>query len=77
MAGGSHPWMIHEGSCNLPGNPVGTASEYPLITIGQDGRGNANANIMARLDEAKTYVVIVHASQSDMQTVVACGVLDD
>lgn len=77
MSGGQHPWMIHEGTCNMPGNPVGMASDYPLISIGSDGRGNATANVMGRLDEAKQYVVVVHASQSDMQTVVACGQLDD
>jgi hypothetical protein len=76
-AGGSHPWMIHEGTCNLPGQPVGMASEYPPIMIGQDGRGNANAVLNARLAEAKEYVVIVHASQSDMATVVACAKIDD
>lgn len=76
-AGGSHPWMIHEGTCNMPGAAFGTASEYPAVTIGQDGRGNANAQITGRLDEAKDYIVVVHASQSDMSTVVACGDLDD
>ena len=75
--GGSHPWMIHEGTCNLPGAALGTASEYPLVTIGSDGRGTANAQVNARLDEAKDYIVVVHASQSDMSTVVACGDLDD
>ena len=77
VSGGSHPWMIHEGTCNLPGQGLGMMSEYPLITVGADGRGTANAMINGRLDEAKDYVVIVHASQSDMQTVVACGDLDD
>ena len=76
-SGGQHPWMIHEGTCNMPGAGVGMASDYPLISVGSDGRGNATANLAARLDEAKNYVVIVHASQSDMQTVVACGELDD
>lgn len=76
-AGGSHPWMIHEGSCNLPGAALGAATDYPAITVGQDGRGNAVATVNARLDEAKDYIVVVHASQSDMNTVVACGDLDD
>ena len=76
-SGGQHPWMIHEGTCNQPGQHVGMASDYPLVSIGSDGRGTASANIMARLDEAKQYVVVVHASQSDMTTVVACGTLDD
>ena len=77
MSGMQHPWMIHEGTCNQPGNPVGTASDYPLIMVGADGKGTANANLMARLDEAKDYIVVVHASQSDMGTIVACGDLDD
>ena len=76
-AGGQHPWMIHEGTCSMPGQAVGMASDYPLVSIASDGRGTASANIMARLDEAKQYVVVVHASQSDMTTVVACGELDD
>ena len=76
-SGAQYPWMIHEGTCNAPGNPVGMASDYPLISIGSDGRGSANANVMGRLDEAKEYVVVVHASQSDMNTIVACGKLDD
>ena len=77
MSGGQHPWMIHEGTCSMPGNAVGSASDYPLVVIGSDGKGNATANLMARLDEAKDYVVVVHASTSDLQTVVACGKLDD
>lgn len=76
-AGGQHPWMIHEGTCSMPGQAVGMASDYPLISVQNDGRGTASANVMARLDEAKDYVVVVHASQSDMTTVVACGDLDD
>lgn len=77
MSGGQHPWMIHEGTCNQPGQVVGMASDYPLITVTSDGRGTASANIMARLDEAKQYIALVHASQSDLSTVVACGTLDD
>ena len=77
VAGGQHPWMIHEGSCNLPGAGVGTASDYPVITITADGSGTAVANLMHRLDEAKDYIAVVHASQSDMNTIVACGDLDD
>lgn len=76
-AGGQHPWMIHEGTCNLPGSPIGTMSDYPPITIGADGKGTADAKFQARLNEAKDYIVVVHASMDDMNTVVACGDLDD
>lgn len=77
MSGGSHPWAIHEGRCSAQGAVVGTMSSYPPINIGTDGRGQASASIPARLDEAKDYVVVVHGSASMMETIVACGDLDD
>lgn len=73
----SFPWMVHEGTCAMPGAPVGDHSAYTPIAIGGDGRGNATANLAARLDEAKDYVIVVHASHSDMANIVACGDLDD
>ena len=77
MPGGSHPWMVHEGTCAMPGAGVGMASSYPPITIASDGRGAQTAMLDARLDEAKDYILIVHVSPNDMTNVVACGDLDD
>lgn len=76
-SGSSFPWAIHEGRCSMQGALVGTMSSYPNINIGPDGRGNATASFPARLDEAKQYVVVVHHSHAAMETVVACGDLDD
>ena len=74
--GASHPWMVHEGTCAAPGAPFGMASAYTALTFGSDGRATVNMTLDGRLDEAKDYIVAVHASASDM-TVVACGNLDD
>ena len=76
-SGQVHPWAIHEGKCSALGMMVGTMSAYPDITIGANGNGQANVQLNARLDEAKDYAVAVHASHSNMATVIACGDLDD
>jgi hypothetical protein len=75
--GGTHPWMVHEGTCALPGAAVGDHSAYTPITIAADGRGTQTANLNARLDEAKDYIILVHVSPNDMTNIVACGDLDD
>ena len=75
--GQTHPWHVHEGKCGSGGPIVGNASDYPPITIGAGGHGEANAKLAARLDEAKDYYVNVHASAAEMSTIIACGDLDD
>ena len=76
-AGGVHPWAIHEGTCASGGAMVGTANAYPALQVGANGQATATAHLMTRLNEAREYHVRVHASQTDMATVVACGALDD
>ena len=75
--GGSHPWMVHEGKCGSAGAPIGGANAYPPISFGEDGKAEATAQLPLALDEAKDYHVRVHASSSDMATVIACGDLSD
>lgn len=68
-------WMIHEGRCTQPGAGFGTMSQYPNLVFDANGRATVNVTFQARLDEAKDYVVVIHGQ--DMNTVVACGDLDD
>lgn len=76
-AGGTLPWHIHAGKCGSGGPIVGDASAYTPLTVGSDGRAAGNARVAVSLNEATDYYVNVHASPSDMATIVACGELDD
>ncbi len=75
--GGMHPWHVHEGTCGSGGAIVGEATAYPLLRIGSQGRAEANVQLALALNEAKDYYINVHASPSDLGTIVACGALAD
>jgi hypothetical protein len=77
MAGGRHPWHVHSGSCGSGGPIVGDPGAYQPIAIGENGAGTSSAQIALQLNEAERYHVNVHASASDMATIVACGDLKD
>jgi hypothetical protein len=70
-------WALHEGRCDSGGPMLGTMSDYPTLQVAGDGRGRATATLQNMLNEAKSYYVAVHASHSDMATIVACGEIDD
>jgi hypothetical protein len=72
-AGALHPWHVHTGTCANSGGIVGSAGNYPVLTVGSDGRASANATIGAALSEGSAYSVNVHRSSSDMGTIIACG----
>ena len=77
-SGGSYPWHIHEGKCGDNGPIVGPATAYPLLRIGADGRASAEASLHdLQLNEAKDYYVNVHASPTNLGTIIACGAIDD
>ncbi len=76
-AGDARPWHVHDGKCNSGGGIVGSASAYPPLTVGADGRATGNATLQLQLDEARDYHVNVHASAAQMGTIVACGDLSD
>jgi hypothetical protein len=78
QSGGVHPWHIHEGTCGDANAPVvGPASAYPPLNVRAGGTATAQAHVPVELNEARRYIVNVHASPSNMATIVACGVLDD
>jgi hypothetical protein len=75
--GGRHPWHIHSGTCAAGGPIVGEPSAYPPVVIGNDGKGTQNAQIQLQLNEGQRYHLNVHASATEMSTIVACGDLKD
>ena len=77
MPGATHPWHIHEGDCGSGGPIVGSPSAYPPLVVGNDGTARASARITVQLNEAKHYFVNVHASPTNLATIVACGAIGD
>lgn len=73
----THPWHVHEGACNSGGMIVGDSTIYQPLQVGSTGTAAGNANLSMELNEATDYYIDVHASASDMQTIIACGDLDD
>jgi hypothetical protein len=72
------PWHVHEGRCGDASPPiVGSPGAYPVMTVGADGRASAQAHLNLDLNEAKNYIVNVHASPTNLGTIVSCGDYDD
>jgi len=73
-AGATYPWHIHSGSCADGMTPVvGNPSLYTALGTSGDGTASLTANIPVTLDPNQRYHVNVHASPTDMGTIVACG----
>lgn len=71
--GGVHPWHIHAGRCGSNGPILGSASAYPMLKVGGDGKSEADAKLSMPMPLNGDFYVNVHASESNMQTIVACA----
>jgi hypothetical protein len=69
------PWHVHYGVCGNDKLIVGTPSNYPPLVIDQSGRLRAVALLPVELTPKSTYVVHLHASPTEVHTVIACAVL--
>ena len=73
-AAGVYPWHIHTGSCaDGMGAIVGPAQLYTALGAGNDGSASLTTTLPVVLDANSRYHVNVHASPSDMGTIVSCG----
>jgi hypothetical protein len=69
-----YPWHIHVGSCaDGMGAIVGPAQLYTALGAGSDGSASLTTTLPIVLDASQRYHVNVHASPSDMGTIVSCG----
>ena len=76
--GSTHPWHVHEGKCSDASPPIaGSASAYPPLVVGSDGRATAEAHLSIELNEARNYIINIHASPTSLGTIVACGDYND
>jgi hypothetical protein len=69
------PWHVHYGVCGNDQLIVGAPSNYPPLVIDQTGQLRAVALLPVELTTKSTYVVHLHASPTEMHTVIACAPL--
>lgn len=67
------PWHLHRGSCGNDQGIVGDASAYTPLTVSSDGRATASATLDVPMPRSGEYMINIHASPTDMKTIVACG----
>jgi superoxide dismutase, Cu-Zn family len=73
MAGATHPWHIHSGTCATGGPIVGDPAAYPPLRPGSGGAAAATAALRVDLVPGQNYHVNVHHSPEQLATIVACG----
>ena len=77
-AGDALPWHVHDGKCGDASPPiVGDASAYPPLVVGADGTATGTAHLSVKLNEARNYIINVHASPTNLATIVSCGDFND
>jgi hypothetical protein len=68
------PWHIHSGSCADGMTPiVGDPANYTALGTSNDGTARIMADLPVNFVAGQKFHVNVHASPSDMGTIVACG----
>jgi len=73
VPGGLHPWELHLGQCGADQGVFGSVAEYKAIQIGKDGQGTAAATVSMPTPTYGNYFVLLHASNGNRETVIACG----
>ncbi len=73
VPGAKHPWHVHRGQCGSDQGIFGPADAYKPLKVESDGKASATAALSVPLPKTGDYFVNVHASASNMKTIVACG----
>jgi hypothetical protein len=73
VPGGVHPWHVHRGRCGSDQGIFGPADEYKPLEVKNDGRASSTAELSVPTLSTGNLFVNVHASASNMRTIVACG----
>ena len=71
--GAALPWHLHRGTCGSDQGIVGEAGDYKQLTVGINGRANGTATLNMRMPSSGEFMINVHASPTDLGTIVACG----
>jgi hypothetical protein len=78
VPGAVRTWRVRLGTCAKPGMVLGDSSAYPVIRIGNDGKGVGAVTLRLTLPDTGGFLVAIAASPRDSRRV-ACGdlVLED
>lgn len=73
--GGIHPWELHRGQCGSGGDYgiFGPSDAYKNMEVDSDGHAAGEATISVQTPRSGDYFVVVHASEANRGTIVACG----
>lgn len=73
--GGVHPWEVRSGECGASSSSttLGSRDAYEPLEVDSDGRANSTATIDVRIPTTGRYSAVVHASEANDRTIVACG----
>jgi len=77
-----YSWHVAAGTCDEPGNKVGSATSYAKIQTNASGTGEAQSTVSATLDPEGEYIAEVffveegEGEEDDVIVVVACGELE-
>jgi hypothetical protein len=66
-------WRVAQGSCEEPGNVLGSAASYPDLEADDEGEAAQTVNITAAMVATGTYHVHVLDESGDEAVVAACG----
>lgn len=70
--GAAHAWALMTGTCAVPGTQIGPSSDYPTVSVGDTGSGEAETHLGSRLSLDQSYHVELRVSAAD-DSRVACG----
>jgi hypothetical protein len=73
VPGGRHPWHIHRGQCGADQGILGPADAYRPLKVDGEGRAQETASLGIPLPRSGSFFVNVHASASNLSTIIACG----
>lgn len=71
--GSVYPWHVHTGKCGPGGSVVGSGAAYKPLTAGPDGTATSTAQLSVAAPTSGDFHVNVHASPTNMATIVSCG----
>ena len=71
--GGRHPWHVHRGRCGNDLGILGPPDAYAPLDVGSDGKASCTTTLALAAPTSGEYFVNVHASPSNMKTIVVCG----